>query len=81
MIRAALGVATPLCLALSVGGILGIAAVEGFEQLGLELSERLEAFPVIAFVVLFGFRGAVGSASRLAHTMRERDAYGPGARR
>lgn len=79
MVRAALAVLSPLVVALSIGGVAGIGAVSAFGELGLRLSERTEAFPVIASVVLFGFRGAVGSAHRLAQLLAARDAQ-PGVR-
>jgi hypothetical protein len=74
MVRAALVVSVPLCVALSVGGLAGIATVSLCALLGMELPERARAFPVIAFVVLFGFRGAVESAHRLARLLQPRDA-------
>jgi hypothetical protein len=81
MVREVFGVSKPLCIALGLGGLAGLGSVAVFERLGLELSQRIEAFPVIGFVVLFGLRGAVGSANRLAQLLRQRDAYGPGTRR
>ncbi len=80
-IRAALGVWTPLCVALSVGGLAGIATVSGLGRFGLDLSDRVGAFPVIAFVVVFGFRGAVGSANRLALLLRSQESFHPSVRR
>lgn len=72
MVRDAVAVWAPLGVALSVGGLTGIGAVSACEQLGIELSARMQAFPVIGLVVLFGFRGAVESAHRLAHLLRHR---------
>jgi hypothetical protein len=81
MVRASLAVFAPLVVALSLGGLAGIGAVSVAHQLGMGLSERMEAFPVIGFVVLFGFRGAVESANRLALLLHARDAFYPGFRR
>jgi hypothetical protein len=81
MVRASFAVLAPLVLALSLGGITGIGAVSAFGELGLRLSERTEAFPVIASVVLFGFRGAVESANRLVLLLDHHGPYHSGVRR
>jgi hypothetical protein len=80
MIRASLAVFAPLVVALAIGGLAGIGAVSACGELGLGLPERMGAFPVIASVVLFGFRGAVGSANRLAVLLASRGAGHPGDR-
>lgn len=74
MVREVLIVWAPLCVALSVGGLAGIGTVSLCGLLGVELPERARAIPVIALVVLFGFRGAVESAHRLARLVQPRDA-------
>lgn len=81
MIRSALAVWAPLCVALSIGGVVGIAVVFLLGEMGIALPPRVGAFPVIGSVVLFGFRGAVGSANRLAHLLRSQEAFHPSIRR
>lgn len=79
LLRDALAVWAPLCVALLVGGLAGIGAVSFADELGIELSARVEAIPVILSVVAFGFRGAVQSGNRLSLLLARHDPLNPGA--
>lgn len=81
MFRTVMTVGAPLFLGLSLGGLASLGAVHCFDALGMNLSDRQEAVPVVGLIVLFGFRGAVESANRLAALLRPGGALDPGSRR
>lgn len=81
MLRIVLFIGAPLWLSLLAGGIAGLAAVAALDAVGLALTARQQALPVVACVVLVGFRGATEAARRLVVLLAERDGVIPSPRR
>lgn len=80
MLRTVLAVGAPLWVGLSLGGLAAALGVYVLDALGANLTDRQEALPVAGVIVLFGLRGALESANRLAALVR-RGALDPTFRR